>query len=68
MARDAQQLKEKIYQEYDRLVAEEYALDSIRAQFLPRGYYVRKIIAILNDVKSEPYVYQILKLRYHKDG
>ena len=67
VARNAQELKEKIYHEYDRLVAEEYASDPLRAQFLPRWYYVRKIITILGDYKSEPYVYQILKLRYHKD-
>jgi hypothetical protein len=67
MARDAQLLKESIYREYDRLVAEEYSQDVIRAQFLPRWYYVKKIVALL-DIRSESYVYQILKLRFGKNG
>jgi hypothetical protein len=65
MRENAKETRERILREYDRLVAKEMAEDPIRASFLVRGYYVRKIV--LNPefkVCSESYIYKMIQERY----
>lgn len=61
----AKETKENIIREYDRLVAQEWAENPIRAAFLARGYYVR-LIALNPAFKvcSESYIYEMIKKRY----
>lgn len=63
----ASDTRDSVYREYDRLIKQERDLDPIRASFLPRGYYVRKI-SLCGEVRTsnESYIYQILKLRYRQ--
>lgn len=63
--RKASETREQVYQEYDRLMKEERNNDPIKASYLPRAYYVRKIVLNPNiRASNESYVYQILKMRF----
>lgn len=62
----AREMREAVIKEHDRLVAQEWADDPIKASFLPRGYYARKISKNPTFSRySEGYIYRIIKERWN---
>lgn len=59
--------RQRLYDEYDRLCAEERSNDPIRAMYLPRAYYIDKLFDLHIAPWSKSRIRRLLMYRYSDD-
>ena len=59
--------RQRLYDEYDRLYAEEKSKDPVRAMFLPRAYYIEKLFELHIAPWSKSRIRRLLIYRFRDD-
>lgn len=64
---EAKSLRQRLYDEYDRLLLSEKNSDPLKASYLPRAYYIDKLFEIHIASWSKSRIRRLLMYRYKQD-